>query len=326
MSRLYLLGGRQKDFFFRREKEWNLYDTALILEVDTESGVVRTCVEHKTPAEAGAGENPSSQFKSGTRVGSNLYACTNTEVLIYRVPDFERLDYVSLPCFNDLHHVMPAQDTGTLLAASTGLDMVVRFTPQGQVLEEWDTLQEPIWTRFSREVDYRKIATTKPHRSHPNFVFELDRQLWVTRFNQRDALCLSDPGKRIEIGIEAPHDGIVTGGRIYFTVVDGRLVVVDSTTRKVERIVDLKTMEGSRPVLGWCRGVLPISKELLWVGFTRVRKTRWDQNVLWLRGKEGFTAGPTHIALYDISRDRCLQQIELERHGLGVIFSILPAE
>lgn len=325
MSRLFVLGGRQRDRLFRREGEWSMYESALILEIDTESGAVRTCVEHQTPAEAGAGDKPSSQFKSGSLVGNTLYACTNTEVLSFRVPTFERLGYISLPCFNDLHHVTPSPDGDSLLVANTGLDMVVRFTPAGRILEEWDALQEPVWTRFSREIDYRKIATTKPHRSHPNFVFELEGQLWVTRFDQRDALCLNEPKKRIEIGVGSPHDGVRCAGRIYFTTVNGMLVVADPAALKVERVVDLRTIDGLDSVLGWCRGVLPISNELFWVGFTRIRKTRWDQNVLWLRGKEGSIARPTRIALYDLSRACRLQEFELERHGMNVIFSIFQA-
>jgi hypothetical protein len=34
---------------------------------------------------------------------------------------------------------------------------------------------------------------------------------------------------------------------------------------------------------------------------------------------------PTHVALYDLERRTCEQEIELEPHGIGVIFSLLPA-
>jgi hypothetical protein len=322
MPRLYVLGGRQKEFTFRRENEWNLYESAVILEVDTESGFDRTCVEYQTPREARADENSSSLFKSGTLVGDTLYVCTNTEVLVYRVPSFELLSYVSLPCFNDLHHVMPAQDGRTLLAVSTGLDLVVRFTPQGELVEAWDVLQERPWSRFSREVDYRKVSSTKPHRSHPNFLFTLGADLWVTRFEQRDAICLADPAKRIDIGVESPHDGVVCGEHVYFTVVDGQLVKANASSLRREAVIDLKSTHDPSTLSGWCRGVLPVADEKFWVGFTRVRKTRWDRNVLWLRGKEGLIAGPTHIALYDIARGWCVERVDLEQRGLNVVFSI----
>ncbi len=195
MSHLYVLGGKQRKLVFKKEEEWNLYESALILKVDTESGNVETCVEYRTPSEARAHEHSSSTFKSGTLLGDVLYACTNTEVLVFSLPTFRLINYISLPCFNDVHHVMPSWD-GTLLAAVTGLDMVVRFTVQGELLDQWSVLQQPPWERFSPAIDYRKVASTKPHQSHPNFVFELNRDVWVTRCVQRDAICLTHPGKR----------------------------------------------------------------------------------------------------------------------------------
>src|SRR5579864_703079 len=222
MANLYVLGARQKKLRLKEEPEWNLYEAALILELDTDTGRAQTRVEYKTPEEACSTDKASHVFKAGTIRDRTLYACTSTEVLIFRLPEFERTGYVSLPIFNDVHHVTPASD-GSLLAASTGLDMVVKFTPQGQVLAEWPVLEEDPWTRFSRAVDYRKVASTKPHGSHPNFVFELGTEIWVTRLVQRDAICLNDSGKRIDIAVQRPHDGFVHGERIYFTTVDGHI-------------------------------------------------------------------------------------------------------
>lgn len=326
MSHLYVLGGKQRTLLLKHEEEWNLYESALILKLDTESGAVQTCIEYRTPSEARAHEHSSSVFKSGTLVGELLYTCTNTEILVFKLPHFELVNYVSLPCFNDVHHVTPTRN-GTMLAAVTGLDMVVRFTSGGELVEEWSVLQEPPWQRFSRATDYRKVESTKPHHSHPNFVFELD-DVWVTRLVQRDAICLTDPGKRIDIALEAPHDGLVRGNKIYFTLVDGRLALANAATLTVDTVVDLKTMDDPNALLGWCRGVLPLADEKLWVGFTRVRKTRIHENILWVKRvfKEGMIERPTHISLYDIAQHRCLQEFDLEAHGMNIIFSIFPAE
>jgi len=327
MSHLYLLGGKQRTLLLKREEEWNLYEYAVILKLDTESGVVQTCVEYSTPSEARAHEQSSSLFKSGTLIGNTLYACTNTEVLVFSLPDFKVVSYVSLPCFNDVHHVAPAHD-GTLLAVVTGLDMVVRFTPQGRIIEEWSVLQEPPWQRFSRSIDYRKVESTKPHQSHPNFVFELGHDVWVTRFRQRDAICLTRPEKRIDIGLESPHDGLVWNKRVYFTLVDGRLVVANPDTLTIDSVVDFKTMDDPNSLLGWCRGVLPLGGDKIWIGFTRVRKTRIHENILWVKRvfKEGMIERSTHISLYDTARHRCVQEFDLEAHGMNIIFSIFLAD
>jgi hypothetical protein len=325
MARLYVMGARQRKLLLREEAEWNLYDTALILELDTDSGAVRTCVEYKSPAEARATETSSVVFKSGALAGDVLYACTSTEVLIFQLPDFKKIAYISLPCFNDLHHVVPASD-GSLLAAVTGLDTVAKFTAQGKLLATWSVFPESPLSRFSPTTDYRKIESTKPHYSHPNFVFELNGEVWVTRFRQRDAFCLNDSGKRIDIAAQRPHDGVLRKDKIYFTLVDGRVVIANSGSLQVETIIDLKEI-GPPALLGWCRGILPQDETLMWVGFSRIRRTRFYENVLWVKNvfREGMREAPTHIALYDIARKECLQEFDLEGHGMNIVFSIFLA-
>jgi hypothetical protein len=155
----------------------------------------------------------------------------------------------------------------------------------------------------------------------------MDGKLWVTRFHQRDAVCLDDHGMRIEIGIEKPHDGLVHENRLYFTTVDGRIVIVDRDTLRLDQIVDLMQIHGGNALLGWCRGLLAIGENKLWVGFTRVRKTMFLENVAWVKGilRDGVIAKPTHIALYDIQVKHCLQEFNLEEHGMNAIFGIFPA-
>lgn len=321
---VYVLGARQRNRFLKREEEWNLYESAVLLHLDAETGRVETCVEYKSPLEARAHDLSSNAFKSAALVDDKLFACTSTEVLIFQVPEFDRVGYISLPSFNDLHHVRPSLD-GNLLVVSTGLDMIIKCTPQGVVRQEWSALDEDPWSRFSRETDYRKVETTKPHQSHPNFVFELEGQVWVTRFRQKDAVCLQDRTKRIEIAVQFPHDGLLFNNRIYFTTVDGRIVIANPLTLKIEKIVDLRTF-GNENLLGWCRGVLPIDETRMWVGFTRVRKTKFMANILWARSllREGATEQPTRIALYDIAKRSCLREFNLEPHGVNLLFSILP--
>jgi hypothetical protein len=326
MSCLYVLGGRQRNLLVKKQEEWTLHESALIVRLDTASGAVQTCFEYKSSSDARRPDYSAYLFKSGTLVGDRLYTCTSTEILVFRVPSFEQLNYVSLPCFNDLHHVMPCRD-GTLLVVSTGLDMVVRISPVGALIDVWNVLGEPAWQRFSRDIDYRRVATTKPHRSHPNFVFQLERDLWVTRLHQRDAICLTDSAKRIDISLESPHDGVVRGRDIYFTLVDGRLALANSATLTIDRVIDFKAMHDTQALLGWCRGVLPVDEQRLWVGFSRVRKTRFQENVLWVKRvfKEGMIEKPTHISLYDIGQERCLQEFDLEPHGVDTVYSIFPA-
>lgn len=323
MTSFYVSGGRLRTTVFRKLEEWQSCEQALLIELDPEKNRSRVRVEYISPPEVCPDEMPAILFKSATVHENALYTCTSTEVLVYELPSFRLQHYISLPCFNDLHHVYPTPQ-GTLLVAVTGLDMVVEITTSGSPVREWGVLGEDPWARFSRETDYRKVPTTKPHRSHPNHVFMLDQEVWVTRLQQRDAICLSQPGPRINIAVQRPHDGYIFGDRIYFTTVDGHIVIAGRKTLKVEETIDLNQMSGqSGQVLGWCRGVLPLDERFVWVGFTRVRPTKLLENVAWIRNGYSHRHRPSHVALYDLERKTCEQEIELEPHGIGVVFSLL---
>lgn len=329
MSKLYLTGGELRRSVFRKLEEWQSSRKAVILELDLETKTSRSCVEYLSPGEVCAPELPAILFKSASIRDGKFYACTSTEVLVYALPDFRLLHYVSLPCFNDLHHVAPTSQ-GTLLVMVTGLDMLVEVSLDGKVLREWSVLEgEDPWARFSRNIDYRRVPTTKPHRSHPNHVFQLEDEIWVTRLEQRDAISLTQPPRRINIEVQRPHDGYIRGDSIYFTTVDGHIVVANRNTLRVDKVLDLNAMSGQNgQPLGWCRGLALMDDRFLWVGFTRVRPTKFRENLTWL--KTAATAAqilaPTHLALYDLQRGCQEDQIALEPHGVGVVFSLLHPE
>jgi hypothetical protein len=323
---LYILGGHQKERWFRPLEASNRFDLALILRLDTDGETSERLVEYLTPCDAKAQAGSSNLFASGALYANKLYACTYTEVLVFEVPHFRRVTYISLPRFNSLHHVCPTRQ-GTLIVANTGLDMVVEITLEGKVLREWNVLGRSPWERFSQNVDYRKLASTKPHLSHPNFVFQILDDVWVTRFHQKDAICLTRQTQQIRIGVERPHDGLLHEGSLYFTTVDGHLVIVDATSLTVVSVLDLREF-CAYPFNGpaWCRGILVINKDVVWVGFTRIRKTMLMQAGNWI--KHGFREmdAPTHVAVFNLSERRCLKAINLEPHGINILFSILNTE
>jgi hypothetical protein len=322
-NELYVVGGQARSTMFRKLDEWHSCQRAVVIQMAPESGKMRTGVEYVSPPQVLADDSAAVLFKSASLQGNRLYTCTSTEVLIYELPEFRLLHYVSHPCFNDLHHVCPTPE-GTLLVAVTGLDMVVEITVSGRILREWNVLGEDTWQRFSRETDYRKVLTTKPHQSHPNHVFHLDDEIWVTRFRQRDAISLTAPGRRIDIAVQLPHDGLVTDDSIYFTTVDGQIVRAGRKSLKVEQVFDLNQVEGSdQQVRGWCRGLLPVSKTRFWVGFSYLRPTKFRENLSWITSGSPKTQKHSHIALFDMAQNRCIHEIPLERHGVDVIFSLL---
>ena len=321
---LYVIGGQQRSLrpVAAALQDWYEYQKGVILELDTRTGHARVVLEYVTPPDVCPPEAPAILFKSGTLVGDRLYLCTQTEVLVYRVPSFERVAYITLPLFNDVHHVRPTPH-GTLLIANTGLDMVVEAAMHGEIVRVWNVLGEDPWARFSQGTDYRLIPTTKPHLAHPNHVFYIGDEPWATRFQQKDAISLVDSGRRIDISLERVHDGVVHDGRVYFTTVNGRVAIADTETLKVIDVVDLTTMHPDDMLLGWTRGIF-IDGNHIWVGFSRIRPTKFRENLGWvLRGlKRDFG---THVGCYDLRSRNVVSQSRVEDFGLSAIFGVFPA-
>ena len=321
MNSFYVVGGQQRDLrTLFAEQQWYSYQKGLVLRVNVETSTAETCVEYVSPPEVYSEEHPAILFKSSTVVGNKMYACTQTELLVYELPSFKQIGYLSLPFFNDLHHVRPSP-AGNLLVANSGLEMVLEISLEGEVIQQWNVLGEPI--DYDPHVDYRKI-NTKPHRAHPNHVFYVDNDIWATRFEQRDAICLTQAGKRIIIGTERVHDGLFHNGFVYFTTVDGRVVIANPYTTVVEEVINLNAMHQEDALLGWCRSVL-VEDSKLWVGFSRIRATKIRENVGWV--SRGFKRGmPTHFACYDLEQKRCVREIDVEPMGLNAIFSLHAAD
>jgi hypothetical protein len=320
---LYVVGGRQRsDRALLDGGAWYGYGHAVILKI-TGSGVT-TAFEYTSRPES-CGPHDPVLFKCASRVGDRLYCCTQTEVLVLSLPDFTEIAYISLPTFNDVHHVVPTQ-SGTLLVAVSGLELVIEVTLDGEVVREWNVLGEDTWATRSHSVDYRTGVDLKPHRAHPNYVFFVDSEPFATRFELRDAISLEDPTRRISIGGERVHDGVPHNGMIYFTTVDGWIVIVDSGTLEVVQRHKLSRVARGRDdggSLGWCRSVY-IDGEWCWVGFSRIRPTKLRQTVSWVR-TGGAPEAPTRICRYRMSDWTCDAEIDLEPFGLNAVFTVAPA-
>jgi hypothetical protein len=321
MPGLYVVGGQQREPRpLLATPSWYEYHKGLVLEIDLDTQKACTRLEYVSPPEVRAEGEPPILFKCASLEDNRLYLCTHSEILVYDVPSFERLAYISLPCFNDLHHVRPTPE-GNLVVANTGLDSVIELTLDGRVLREWAVLGGDPWDRFSREVDYRKIPSTKPHAAHPNHVFFVNGDLWVSRFEQKDAISLTGPERKIDIGVERIHDGVVHAGMIYFSSVKGDVIIANASTLKIEEVIDLTQFHPEGTLLGWCRGLMVDANNNVWVGFSHIRPTKFRENIGWIAHR--FRRGvPTHVGCYDLAARRQVRQVELESHGLDEMFSV----
>ncbi|MFB3161501.1 hypothetical protein P5G62_011745 [Neobacillus sp. 179-C4.2 HS] len=317
MRTLYIIGGQQKD---RIADEWHQYQKGVIVKLDLDNKRFIKSLEYISPQEVCPNHDPSIVFKAGTVKNKQLYVCTQTEILIYSLPQLNLIGYLSLPCFNDVHHIRPNHN-GNYLIANTGLDMVLELNPNGTISNEWNVLGQNPWERFSRTIDYRKILTTKPHQSHPNYVFLLGNDIWVTRCLQKDAICLTKSNHQINIGGSLVHDGILVGNTIYFTKVDGHIVTVDANTLKVKNEYNLNDFSNAKNRLGWCRGIKVLNNDTVIVGFTRVRPSKNGLQGAPLFEQENDIL-PTRIACYHLSQRKLLWEFDLEPFGLNAVFSI----
>lgn len=322
---LYIVGGKQKEArsVTDHDPNWYSYSSGLVLRVDTESENVTVCHEHVAKPGTCLPGDPV-LFKSGSIHNNQIYLCSQTEVMVFDLPDFQPAIHISLPFFNDVHHVIAGADN-SLVVANTGLEMVVNLSKTGEVLNAWNVLSddEP-WANYDKAVDYRMGVSTKPHRGHPNYVFILDNEIWATRFEKKDAVCVTDRSKKILVETERVHDGLVHNDEIYFTTVDGHVVIVDGKTLRKNRVINLNDGHPPNTLLGWCRGLL-VNDDYIWVGFSRIRPTKFRNALSWIR--TGFQkSAPTHIGCYSLKTGKCIQEINLEPYGLNAVFSVLSPQ
>ncbi|WP_436794066.1 hypothetical protein [Actinospongicola halichondriae] len=316
---LVVVGGRQRAPSGMREigDGWYGYAGGVVLRVT--DGVASLEASY-TSAPGTCGPDDPVLLKSGTVRPGRLHLCTQTEILDMVLPDLRVERHLSLPFFNDVHHVVPT-DRGTRLVAVSGIESVVEVADDGTVIDAWHTLGGDPSKHIDGGRDLRQGVDLKPHTSHPNHVFLLGDEPWATRFEQRDAVSLHDPSRTISIGEERIHDGFVHDGFVHFTTVNGHVAVADTTTLEVVGMHALDDGLGSDESLGWVRG-LWVADDHAWVGFSRIRFTKVRARVSFLR--TGTRSRPTRIARYSLPDWRLEEEIDLEPAGCNAVFTVAP--
>lgn len=320
LTAIQVVGGRQRAPQGMRELDERWYGYAKGVIVDVSAGVARTVVEYESAPGTCGPEDPV-LYKSASRVGDRLYACTQTEVLVYDYPSLDLLHHVSHPVLNDVHHVIPSQ-SGTLLVAVSGHDGVAELSVDGELHNFWSVADGLTEVPIEPGRDYRIDCDLKPHAVHPNYLFQLGDEVWATRFETRDAVAVHDKSRRIAIDRERCHDGVVHDGGIYFTTVDGCVVEVDAETLQTRAAHELESRR-TNTVIGWCRG-LTFRGDHAFVGFSRIRHTRFRNTLSWVR--KGLTGSePTRVAVYDRHNWNLIDEIDLEDAGCNAVFSIIDS-
>jgi len=258
------------------------------------------------------------KFNSSTFLGDKLLTCSGTEAFIYEWPSLKLINSFSHPLLNDVHDITEINDSYYL--ANTGLDSILIFSRNGDFKEIINTGETPIWDRFDKEVDYRKIPSTKPHLIHPNHVFEVNGEIYTTRFHQKDAVNIADHSDRFNIEFQRPHDGHLYGDRVYFTTVDGCIVSFDAKTKQDKCIHDLNKIFDWEISMGWCRSFC-MKNNIAVVGFTALRKTSLERNIDWLKRTVNINEY-SFLAVFDIKKNLPIKTIPIEKGHTDVIFSL----
>lgn len=322
MKELFIVtGGRRNAKKYSYDRLAYCYEAGLYRVDFSAKRIIESYIERDLKEEIYTPEYTLS-FRGAYLSNSEITTCTHSEIIVFDADSLTVKKRITDPCFNDLHSIS-LQNRSTWFT-STGIDMVGCIESKDHI-RMYPVIEDAV-DRFDKEADYRRICT-KPHHSHPNFIFLLDGHIWVTRFIQKDAVCLDDLSKRIEIGVERPHDGIVRDNRVFFTTVDGKLVECDVLKGKPVHIHDLTGQYRSGNP-GWCRG-LCLEGDYAYVGFTAIRKTRSIENLSFLTDtvrmlKDRFKSNaPARIIKYNLKKEKIEDEMQFRPSELGIVFSIL---
>ena len=291
-----------------------------ICQIDWGKKAVERLYKYDTP-ENKINSNITKELTCGHIFNKELYVTSRTEVIIMDLETFEIKRKITSPTFHDLHHVMRSEND--VLVANTGLEMVQRFTIEGEELEQINLSSIPTWKRFDKSIDYRLVESTKPHKIHVNFIFErYPGEIWATCLLTKKAISLSESKKCIKIEEGYIHDGCVFENSIFFTTTNGYLVEFNRKTLKINRKYNIfkQYEEHKSGKLGWCRGV-GISEGRAFVGFTKIRTTN---NIRYLKNlMNRKNTLPSKIIEVNLKEKRIVDEYNLPFNDSS-IFSIIP--
>jgi len=294
------------------------FKTAGILLIDWTAKKVLKEFEYVSPPENTA--MPGRMlFHSGQLNGSQLVVTTSSEVVFFNTDTWKIDKVITHKWFNDLHHaVIRGND---LFVCNTGLQAVHRMSLDGEMLDTWSVVDKPVWDTYDPEVDYRPLDT-KPHEAHPNHLYFVDDELWVTRCQLQDTVKVQDIHCRTNIAVGRPHDGNPVGDLVWFTTINGNLMGMNVKTGIADRPIDLNTIDTNRGQLGWCRGVRHIDDDTALVAFSQFRPSKHKDFIHWIMG-DGKNRLPSRISLFDLKNRRMVEEMPFKGKLEGAaIYSI----
>lgn len=294
----------------------------LLREIDADRGVVVGEMRWSTDPAWMSGPEADQEFTAAslTRRGTVLQP-THTEVL-----ELDRGQVIRVISHPLAHSVHSAHETprGDVVLSSAGNDSVLELDLDGALVEHHWLRSGSFEAAYPGIEDFRRAHhdAFKPHSHHPNRAFYVGEERWVTCFEQR--ACVSSRGRRIDFPEGIPHDGVLRGGLLWFTLVNGFVVAVDPDSLRRERVIDLHRLDERPGLPGWCRGIEVVGHRLF-VGMSALRRTRRREVLrMLLRGRQGIKR-PSRLVEIDLERERIVGEIELGNAAGGTIYGVLKS-
>ena len=130
------------------------------------------------------------------------------------------------------------------------------------------------------------------------------------------------------------HDGVAANGKLYFTSVDGHILIANLGSLQVIDAINIGGILNYEYPLGWCRGIKVIGDDRVIVAFSRLRSTKLKDKVSWAKAQvkkaigvgkyeESLPLLPTRICCLDLRARRMEWELDLEAYGMNAIFSVL---
>ena len=270
--KILITGGadhRKRGLLQKKQKDGYGY----AIKLDWGNKIIEKQLHYLTP-DNNINPNITKELTCGHINNNELYVTSRTEVLVI---DFETLRIkrkINSTTFNDLHHAMKIDKN--IFVANTGLEMIQRYSLEGEELEQINLSSIPTWKRFDKNIDYRMVESTKPHEIHANYVFERKPgEIWATCLLPKKAICISEKKRCIDINEGFIHDGNVYEDSIFFTTTNGYLIEINRSTLKRKRTYNVRSQYAQQKggTLGWCRGV-GVAEGRAYIGFSVLRQTK----------------------------------------------------
>ena len=285
---LYVIGGQQRTprGMLVDEDVWYEYGKGVICASSRPREGRASAGVHLAPGHAGAPRTSRRSCSSRRPSTTAAVRGTQTEVIVFSMPELEQLA-PHLACRASTTCTTPGRrPRATCWWRTRASTCALEISPTARCCANGARSRRgaPGALRH-RDIDYRKGVATKPHKSHPNYVFYVGDEPWATRFQQRDAISpgrIAEPPHRGRPGEDARRRRRRRPRLLHHRRRQDR-GGRHRAALKVERGASTSTRcTRTRRCSAGAAACTSTADGTAWVGFSRIRPTKIRENVGWV--------------------------------------------